>query len=267
MKQFTIWQAPFYSFWSKSFYVDVAKNWHGLAYSYLVLLISFTWIFMSIKKQMDFNYFVDHKLSPVIVQMPVVTIDKGILSIDQPSPCTLKGSSGQPVVTFDTTDKPMDPEAMPGIFLVTKDSVYGKHQPPEQKLDLSSITDHVVINKTVAQQFFADLGKSFALIVFIIAAPVGLVFCILQSLLYGLIGKGIARLNNVNLTYAALVRLSVVAMTPALLIDSIIKVRSVDVTTWMAWPIAAFFINISYLMFAIFANIANEDTKSESSIS
>jgi Protein of unknown function (DUF1189) len=267
MKQFTTWQAPFYSFWSKSFYVDVAKNWHGLAYGYLFFLVCFTWIFMSIKKQMDFTYFADHKVSPLIMEMPTVTIEKGLLSIDKPSPYTIKDSDDQPVITFDTREKPISPGTMPGTFLITKDSIYGKNQPPEQKLDLSTMADHMVINQKVAQQFVTDFGRSIALIVFMIAVPIGFIFCILQSLIYGLIGLLMVRINKINLSYPVLVRLSAVAMTPVLLIDSIIKVRTIDMTTFTVWPIAAFIINIIYLMFAIFANIANQDNKSESSIS
>src|ERR1700722_6900392 len=100
MKQYAAWQAPFYSFWSKSFYLDVAKNWHGLAYGYLFALICFTWIFMAVKKQMDLTYIADHDLYPIVEQVPKITIDKGIVSIDKPSPLTLKNVNGVPALTF-----------------------------------------------------------------------------------------------------------------------------------------------------------------------
>ncbi len=264
MKQFALWQAPFYSFWSKSFYVDVAKNWRGVAYSYLFLLICFTWVFMAIKKQMDLSYYVEHSINPIVQQMPVVTIDKGILSIDCPSPCTLKDSLGLPAVTFDTREKPMGIDEMPGNFLITKDSVYAKGQPSDQKIDLSTMKDHTVIDKKVAKQFLADFCKSVGLIVFMIAVPLCFIFCILQSLLYALMGILITRLNKVELSYPALIRLSVMAMTPVLFIDSIIKVRGLDYAIWLVWPLVAFLITCGYLIFGISVQIVSENNKPES---
>ena len=278
MKQFTIWQAPFYSFWSKSFYIDVAKNWRGGTYLYLFLLICFTWVFMSIKKQMDFVYFADHQIAPVIAQMPVVTIDKGILSIDKPTPCTLKNKDGETIITFDTSDKPMALDSIPeDTYLVTKKAIYMYSQKTGiggwrrdaggTQADFSTFPDHVVFDQKAAHQFVSDLSKALPIIIFMIGVPVGFVFCLLQSLIYGLIGLIMIRLEKIDLSYGALVRLSAVAMTPALLIDSIIKVRSFDQTTYYLWPIVALIINLAYVIFAVYVNITNQDNKSESSIS
>mgnify|MGYP000550136054 FL=1 len=122
MKQLAAWQAPFYSFWSKSFYADVAKNWRGLAYGYLFALICFTWIFIAIRKQLDMNYLAEHDFYTLADQMPKVTIEKGVLSIDKPSPYTITNRNDVPVITFDTSEKPIDLKEIPGNFLVTKNS-------------------------------------------------------------------------------------------------------------------------------------------------
>ncbi len=278
MKQYASWQAPFYSFWSKSFYIDVAKNWHGLAYSYIFAIICFTWIFMAAKKQIEINSIAEHDIYPFIEKMPKITIEKGILSIDRSSPFTMSNGAGIPVITFDTREKPMALEEIPSSFLVTKDSVcyksavtlgessasakYSKDQAKDQKLDLSTI-DHQIIDQNAARQFVSDFCKSIGLIIFMIAVPLAFIFCLIQTLIYALLGLLIAKINKVDLSYGTLIRLSVVALTPVLLIDSIIKVRGLDLNLWPIWPLVAFIIGITYVIFAVSVNIVKQDNKPE----
>jgi hypothetical protein len=255
MKQYAAWQAPFYSFWSKSFYSDVAKNWHGLAYGYLFAVICFTWIFIAVKKQIDFAYIADHDFYPLAEQMPKTTIDKGIISIDKPCPYTMTNGQGRAIITFDTREKPIELKDVPGNFLVAKDGIYFKNTDvayserktsKDEKLDLSTI-DHQIIDSTAAKQFIS----------------LAFIFCALQTLLYALIGRIVSKLSKVCLSYGTLIRIAAVALTPALLIDSILKVRGLDVNLLPIWPILAFLISVGYIIFAISANTVKQDNKPE----
>jgi hypothetical protein len=280
MRQFAGWQAPFYSFWSKSFYIDVAKNWGGVAYAYLFVLLCFTWLFMSTKIEMEFSYKADHVLKPVIEQLPLMTIKKGILSIDRPSPYTIKGADGVAFITFDTRDNPMKPAEAPGIFLVEKntaifkpseaDKLLGveskepqlyKRANPDQNMDLFSNVDQAVIDQKSVNQVITTFKRSLAIGVFLVALPLGFILCMVQSLLYGLLAMAIASANQINISYGAAVRLSVVAMTPVLLVDSLLKLRNLNSIFW--GPIALF-ITVGYIMFAIRANIDEPSQKSQS---
>lgn len=272
MRQYASWQAPFFSLWSKSFYVDVAKNWHGLAYLYLFFLICFTWLFMSIKKQLDAVYFADQFVTPIVQQMPTIVISKGVLSIDRPSPYAIKAGPDQPVIVFDTREKPIDPSECAGTYLITKNTVFycPKNGSKEEmasirdnkanQIDLSTI-DRALVDQQTANQFIKDIKKSVALIVFIIMVPLGFIFCVLQTLIYGLLGKLIANLNKVELSYGTLIRLSTVALTPVLLVDSLLKVRDINTGFWL---ILSPIITICYLVFAIRANTNISDSPAQS---
>ncbi len=272
MRQYAGWQAPFFSFWSKSFYVDVAKNWHGLAYLYLLFLICFTWLFMSIKKQLDVAYFADQFVNPIVRQMPTVVIVKGVLSIDRPSPYAIKTASDQAIVVFDTREKPMAPSECAGTYLITRNTVYycpktGSNEEiaaiasnKANQIDLSTI-DRALIDQNAANQFIKEIKKSVALIVFIVMVPLAFIFCVLQTLIYGLIGKLIANLNKIEMSYGTLVRLSTLTLTPVLLIDSLLKVRDINSSFWL---ILSFIIPICYLTFAIRANMDNANNQAES---
>jgi Protein of unknown function (DUF1189) len=282
MKQYAGWQAPFYSFWSKSFYVDVAKSWSGLAYAYLFVLLCFTWLFMSAKIEMEFAYNADHVMKPVIEQLPVMTINKGILSIDHPSPYTIKGTSGEPFIIFDTRDKPLKSSEASCLFLVEKNTVifkpseadklmieHGKEsgmyrQPsPDQNMDLFSTVDQAVIDQKALVQAIGIFKKIFAIFIFVIGLPLGFILCALQSLFYGLLAMAIVNANKVNLTYGACVRLSVVAMTPVLLLDSLLKLRNANSVFW--GPIALV-ITVGYIMFAVRAVMDDPGQKSQSTV-
>ena len=282
MRQFAGWQAPFYSFWSKSFYIDVAKNWRGLAYLYLFVLLCFTWLFMSIKRDIDFSYQADRFIKPVIQQLPVITINKGTLSIDRPSPYTIKSISGEPVLTFDTSEKPMTAAQAPGIFLVTKNHIvfkadeldkqiieqskdpalsarYDKAPTRDQDMDLFSTVDHAVVDQNSTNVLLNNFKKSVAIFIFVFALPLGFILCVLQSLIYGLLAMAIAGANQVNLSYGTMVRLSTVAMTPVLLIDSLLKMRNLDSIIWGPVALA---ITVGYIIFAVRANIIDPNQQS-----
>jgi len=290
MRQFAGWQAPFYSFWSKSFYVDVAKNWSGLAYLYLFVLLCFTWLFMSIKSGMDFSYQADHFVKPWIQQFPVITVNKGILSIDQSSPYTVKNANGEAIITFDTSEKPMASTKAPGILLVTKKTVifkaseldkqiieqskdptlaarYRKTPTPDQDMDLFSTVDHAVIDQNTVNQLIGNVKKSVAFFVFLIFLPLGLIFCLLQSLIYGLFAMAIASANQINLTYGTAVRLATITLTPVLLIDALLHIRNLvsllPGPSSLLWSPVALAITVGYIIFAVRANIIDPNQKSQ----
>jgi hypothetical protein len=81
--------------------------------------------------------------------------------------------------------------------------------------------------------------------------PFGFLFCVIQTLIYALIGKIFTSVMGVDLSYPSLIRLSSVCLTPVLLVDSILKVSAINVGLW--W-LCAIVIALGYLGFAVFSN-------------
>ena len=44
MQEYNNTHTPYMSFYSAPFYQDVARNWHGLGFFYLFLLVIITWL-------------------------------------------------------------------------------------------------------------------------------------------------------------------------------------------------------------------------------
>ncbi|MBZ0189766.1 MAG: DUF1189 domain-containing protein, partial [Candidatus Obscuribacterales bacterium] len=90
-----------------------------------------------------------------------------------------------------------------------------------------------------------------ALCLFFVLTFAGLLTQLLKALILGLVGKALGFLNRRSLSYPQLVRLSVVAMVPALLIDTLQRLLAVSMPYW---SFLSFALAIAYLVFGIRSN-------------
>jgi hypothetical protein len=122
----------------------------------------------------------------------------------------------------------------------TKNAKYDFSSIPQFSLDRTQLHDMAQFYK----QWTWSLVAAFLI-------PIYFVFCLIQVLIYALFGLAMSRMLNVGLPYAALVRLSVIALTPVLLIDSVLKVRGLMFGYW--W-IVSVLITLGYLFFGVRSN-------------
>jgi hypothetical protein len=266
MKQYSGWQALFLSFWSSDLYRDVARNWQGVGYLYLLLVVSLSVFFLAAQVQIVAAPKAQEIIDSIIDQTPNIKIEKGKLSIDKPSPFVIKEpKSGKALITFDTQDKPMTLEESKSVVLVTSRSVIaqkrsalrsegstGKGGAPigEETYDLSTV-DSFVFDKAAVEGMVHAFLKWLGVLLFVIWVPFAFVFSILQTLLYALIGRLFASNMSIELTYGTLVRLAVIALTPVLLLDSVLKVAGVNPPFW---GLCCVVLALGYLYFGVYAN-------------
>lgn len=264
MKQYTGWQALYLSFYSPDLYRDVAKNWQGVGYLYLLLVICLTALFVCVQVQVVAVPKAQEVIDTVIQQAPSIKVEKGQLSIDKPSPFIIREpKSGQFLVTFDTSDKPMSLAESKSVILVTRKQIItmkksaisretGTTPVPiaEESYDLSTV-DNFVFDKAQVENTIHSFLKWLGVFMFGLLVPFGFLFCVIQTLIYALIGKIYTSVMGVDLSYPALIRLSAVCLTPVLLADSILKVSATNVGLW--W-LCAIVIALGYLGFAVYSN-------------
>jgi hypothetical protein len=93
--------------------------------------------------------------------------------------------------------------------------------------------------------------KYAALVAFPFFLLLSFVFRIIQALIYGAIGLLFATWSNVKLSYAALVRLAIVAVTPCIVARTILGLAFVPLPwAWLWFFLAA----MGYLFFGVKAN-------------
>jgi hypothetical protein len=257
MKQYSGWQGLFLSFWSPSFYKDVATQWGGVGYSYLFLLVCLTVFFMALQTQIVVVPMAQRIVDSVASQLPSVNIDKGVLSTDKPSPYVIIApKTSKAVITFDTRPTPMSYEESKSDFLVTSHAIFTRKHGAEspsndvERVDLAPI-DHCVFDTTTAKQTANSFLQWLGTLMFMLTVPFGFALCVFQTLIYALVGMIYCAIFSVKLGYPTLIRLSSVSLTPVLLIDSLQKVATVNFQAW--WWISIL-LALGYLCFAVWAN-------------
>jgi hypothetical protein len=253
MKKYS-WQAVYLSFFSRDLYGDVAINWKGVGYLYLLLLIVVTTAIAAIVCQITWGALISQTVDPTINKVPKMTFDKGKLSIDKPSPYMFDLGPGT-IVDFDMSDNAKFPDGKKG-FLITSTNVqsFTESAAENQPLNFSSIPDQgapTVIDQSTIQFGIGILKSSIGIGVFVVRGTMLMMLCIVQSLVYALIGLAVASAMKIDLSYGQLVRLTSIALTPGLIIDSINFCANSVIP---AWGFISIFVAIAYLIFAVQAN-------------
>jgi hypothetical protein len=252
MKQYGCLQAIYMSFYSRALYRDIAKNWGAGVMLYLFMLLTICWTCLMFRIQPTINSSATHFANAVIPQLPQkIVIKNGIVSTPEDRPYFVRNlDTKETIAIIDTTGKYTTLEEANTSFLMTKDSmIYAdKSAVKIQKLptDLNINIDPIVV-KGFTIKFIGWLW----VILFPVLLLCSFVYRILQSLFYAVLGKLFAILSKTSILYFDILKLTMVAITPAIVISTIVDFFNV-------WPhghlLFYFVLSMGYLIFAIYAN-------------
>lgn len=256
-KRYTIFHVPVLAFFSKELYRDVALRWKGTAFGYLFLLLVVCWVPGIIGIHGEVAEFVDNEAPKLVSQIPVVTIADGQASIDEPQPYyILDPESGDVLVVIDTTGTINSLEETEAQALITRTgAIYRKSALETRSFSFSEIDRFVLTRDRIYG--WLDAGKRYAAPVLYPFCVLGsFVFRILQALLYAAIGLLIARLLKTGRSYDDLLRLAVVAVTPAIIAATLLGLAGIGLPLAGLWY---FLVAMGYLTFGIRAAAAEEE--------
>ena len=249
-KRYSVIQAIYMAFYSGDLYQDVAERWHGVGAAYLLLLVTLCWVPMLIKIHIGFADFASHDAPKIIGQIPPITIDKGKVSTTVDMPYFIKDpDNGKTVAIVDTTGQVTSLDGHPGVFLLlTQNHLITRQSNMEvREYDLSQV-QHFELTREKALDWLMTFKDLFVPILAPFAILFGYIYRILQQLLYAAIGMGFASASNVKLEYGTLMRLAAVAVTPAMIINTVSDVWGKSIPFW--W-LLCFAIAMCYLFFAV----------------
>lgn len=239
------------SFFSKSLYQDVRKNWYGNGFLYLLLLTAIIIIPMMVKMHLGLADFMTNDAPKFTQQIPDITIKNGQVSTPEEKKYVITDpDSGEPFAVIDTTGETKALE--PGTYaLLTKDKLIMQKDETETRIyDLTEIEDFTLNQANITK--WSNLLKtwtSLALYPFILLGI--FIVYIIQALIYGLAGIIITKiLKTPPVHYQALVRLSVIAMTPVIIVNTIIDMVAIKVPYLSLISVIA---TLAYLTFGILA--------------
>lgn len=96
-------KALYASFYSAVLYADVVTRWQGLGIGYFLFLIILGSIPLSGRVIIEFNHFFKEEVLFPIQALPLLTIQNGEITYNQPMPYLIKNSKGEVVSIIDTT--------------------------------------------------------------------------------------------------------------------------------------------------------------------
>lgn len=252
MKQFSLLQTPIMAFFSREFYKDVAKNWNGTGFATMFIILLVLWSVISIRGYFVMNQGLESKdVNDLINQLPTMDLRDGKLSIDKPSPYTIytKNADGNQtaILTFDTTGNTKTPDEINGCkALATETELIVKKDesdttPPIAwsglQKDIHATPADVKSALKSCSLVFLGLFWAFGLVVF--------VGHMLLALFYGLIGMV---MDRNKLGYATCLRMAAIAMTPSIVLSSILSLSGAAVPFWGLITIP---ISLGYLYFGL----------------
>lgn len=252
MKRYSTFSAFAHSFYSKDLYQDVGRNWKGIGFGYLLLLVALAWIPSMVQMHFALRRFVSRDASGLINQIPRITIKNGTVATDVQTPYFIKDpGDGKTVAMIDLTGKYESLEGNDAKVLLTQHKLLSKQSNNETRVyDLSNVKDFWLDRDRVGG-WARTFGDFFAVILYPFCVFGSYVYRILQALFYGLIGLMFASMAGARLNYGASVRLAAVAITPILILDEILSLTPFHVSFW--WLIC-FLVAMGTIFFAVHSN-------------
>ncbi len=247
MRRYSIFHVPALSFFSKKLYIDVGQNWKGVNFLYLLLLLAVCLMLTMINLHRGISNFVNNEASAIVNQVPEITITDGQVSIKETQPYYIKDpDSDKPLAIIDTTGQIESLRDTDALFLLTDNKVIVKKSTFENRTyELSNVKAFAVDSERITG--WLQIGRKFlAVVIYPIALLGSYVYRIVQALIYAAIGMLFASFCKTKLSYATSIRLAIVAVTPCIIVGTILGLVGTSIPSFL-YLVAA----LVYLFFAV----------------
>jgi hypothetical protein len=238
---------------SPGLYRDVAANWHNIGFFYLVFVLLLSWGITYVPWSAKANRFAREEFPKISKDFPPITLTKGKVSSPVPQPYIIRDpQTKKDLFVLDTTGKIKSMDDTTAQFLVTETKLYTRQNAGKiEEQDLAGIPDFS-IDRQKLQSLFEKL-MSWGVPTLIIAGFfVSLIKDLILILIYGLLGLAFSSGFGANLKYSDTVRLSAIAMTPMIIIHTILSFTNVDIPYFY---FISFLVTIAYVAFAVKSSV------------
>ena len=268
------------SFYSKDFYRAVGREWKGYAFGYLlgtIALIGIVVVTFCLTKisAIDVSHIpssekvsadddkeemltVNDLLAGIITQIPVVTIDKGELSIKEQVPYTIFIPGTMiPFAIIDTTGKTTTLKGSEAVILVMKKELVVGEDGQRYDIEKMAANKRIIIDHDMIIRWIGNL-KLFLmwfipLVVFPLMVGVVMAYSLMRCLFYAVIGTLFSHIKGIKLPFDRILRLTIVAAIPLTIISALpIVVPQILLIPYQ--QLIFFMIGIFYVFFAVYSN-------------
>ena len=256
MQTSSIVRGVYESFYSKSFYRKVARQWDGEPFLYLLLLLALSGVVFAVLFGVGYSRVIKPMWHDLLRQIPNIRIVNSRAVAEGPQPLTIKtriGDKEMVMAVIDTGDHFKSIEESGAPILLNSHELVVLNRGEKRIRSLSQMKD-TIIDRAWLQGKLRLVMK----IVFAVTIPILLVvvygYQLLKALIYSLVGLLWNGFFGTELSFAAIWRLSLVAMTPAWVLGGILHFKR-----WAHIPFYVYILlTLSYLGFAVWANLLEE---------
>ena len=256
MKRYSLIHIPAWSFFSADLYRDVCHRWKGTGLGYLLLLLAICWIAPIVHLHSQLSEFVDKQVPEVASQVPVLTFKDGKVSIDEPEPyyITLPGTNMN-LVVIDTTGGITSLEEAKAFGLISETQATFRNSEVETRTVSFRDFEDFVLTQDIINGWVAAVRRFAAPICYVFAVLGSFVGRIVQVLIYAAIGMLFASWCKSRRTYLQLLRLAAVAVTPCIIIKTILHAAEVHPPSAGVWYLLC---ALGFLFFGVWAAAQEE---------
>ncbi len=225
-----MFHVPTMSFYSGDLYWDVCHNWKGVGFLYLFLLLAVCWMPRAMTIQGGVAAFVETEAPPIVTQIPQITVAGGEVWADVIQPYTIVDPKTQKALAIiDTTGQITSLTEQEANVLVTQKELIVRRT----HLDTRSLSFDPNFDFTLDQhkvtRWLDTMRRVTAVWIYPLALLGSWFLRVIQLLIYALIGLQFARSLHSRRTYDSLLRLSAVAVTPAIIVNTILGVANIQI--------------------------------------
>lgn len=219
MKAFSIFHIPVWAFFSRPLYAEIGRTWNGTGLGYLLLFMACCWTITASRLQNETRRLIDRELPAIASQLPAITIKDGKASVaaDQPYRIHRHGATA-PVAILDTTGATTTLEAPETMVLLTADSLLMRNGPTDTRTFLLKDMADSTLDAAALGAMGERFKQYFVLILYPFMVAGSFAIRALQAVIFAGLGSLLTRRLGGGLGFQALLRLSIAAMTPAILI-------------------------------------------------
>ena len=248
MKKYPPWKGIYLAWFSRDFYRDVVKNWHGLGLKYLMITMACFWLLLSLRLQTEVNRFADDFFLPVIRQVPELVLKDDRLKMKVRSPYeVLDPRSGKPIMIFDIReDAPEPPSELDGIFYIGNKQIL-HYQGHRSEFELKGSWKKPLVTESLIKSL-EDFRNWSGTVVFSVFYTATLFLVTLQVFIYGLLGFALSGVLKRPLSFSQTGRVAAAALLPVLTLEFGQRMLGLF---FPMWTVASILLAIIYLVFGI----------------
>lgn len=272
--------AVIHSFYSRHFYQEVGRIWQGLGLRYLLKLLIIGWIPFIILLMIKISAIntavpqnaessetvsLNSMVNAIITQLPLIIIENGAVHLQDPQPYNIVDpTTNRLLMVIDASGKINSLQGTDALILITKRDLYARSPSlGEMHYTIEELAgqEKVILDRAVAIKWVESTKTMIRwllpLVFFPLTVMISFIYTMMGAFFYAILGFGISRLLKLSLEFIAIIRLSVVASTPAVFFQ-MLSLLSPPVLLGPYLNFIFFALSIGYLFFAISSNQLKE---------